>query len=73
MLIAVVLQQLLHEQAAMLRNSYIICLLIVLLYVYVKVNADKTKYMVMSWDQTAGRRHRMKIDRSSFARVELFK
>jgi hypothetical protein len=37
------------------------------------VNADKTKYMVMSGYQTAGRSHRMKTDNSSFERVEQFK
>jgi hypothetical protein len=37
------------------------------------VNADKTKYMVMSRDQHAGRRHNMKIVNSSFERVEEFK
>jgi len=37
------------------------------------VNADKTKYMVMSRDQTAGRSHSMKTDNSSFERVEQFK
>jgi len=37
-----------------------------------EVNADKTKYMVMSWDQNAGR-HDTKIDNSSFERVEEFK
>ena len=30
-----------------------------------EVNADKTKYMVMSWDQNAGQSHSMKIDNSS--------
>jgi hypothetical protein len=30
------------------------------------VNADKSKYMVMSQDQNAGRSHRMKIGNSSF-------
>ena len=36
------------------------------------VNADKTKYMVMSLDQNAGRIHSMKTDNSSFEReVEL--
>jgi hypothetical protein len=34
---------------------------------------DKTKYNVMSRDQTAGRSHSMKIDNSSFERVEEFK
>jgi hypothetical protein len=38
-----------------------------------KVNADKTKYVVMSRDQTAGRCHGMKIDNSSFGRVAEFK
>jgi hypothetical protein len=37
------------------------------------VNADKTKYMVMSRDQTAGRRHIMKSNNSSFERVDEFK
>ena len=31
-----------------------------------EVNADKTKYMVMSRDQNAGRSHRRKVDNSSF-------
>jgi hypothetical protein len=35
-----------------------------------EVNADKTKYMVMSGDQHAGRSHSMKISNSSFERVE---
>jgi len=35
-----------------------------------QVNADKTKYMVMSRDQTAGRSHKMQIDISSSERVE---
>jgi hypothetical protein len=38
-----------------------------------EVNADKTKYVVMSRDQHAGRRHSMKNDNSSFERVEKFK
>jgi len=37
------------------------------------VNADETKYMFMSRDQNAGRSHNMKIDNSSFERVEEFK
>ena len=35
-------------------------------------NADKIKYMVMSRDQNAGRRHSIRIDNSSFGRVEHF-
>ena len=38
-----------------------------------EVNAEKTKYMVMSRDQNAGRSHSIKIDNSSFERVEEFK
>ena len=37
-----------------------------------EVNADKTKYKVMSRDQKAGRSHSMKIDNSSYERVEEF-
>jgi hypothetical protein len=33
-----------------------------------EVNADKTKYMVMSRDQTAGQSHSMKVRNSSFER-----
>ena len=38
-----------------------------------EVNDDKTKYMVMSLEQTAGRSHTMKVDNSSIERVEQFK
>ena len=38
-----------------------------------EVNAEKTKYMVMPRDQNAGRSHSIKIDNSSFERVEEFK
>jgi hypothetical protein len=38
-----------------------------------EVNADKTKYMVMSRDQNAGRTQSIKIDNSSFESVEEFK
>jgi len=38
-----------------------------------EVNADKTKYMIMSRDQKAGRSHSMKIDNRSIERVEEFK
>jgi len=36
-------------------------------------NADKTKYMLMSLDQNAGRSHNMTIDNGSSERVEQFK
>jgi len=35
-------------------------------------NADKTKYMVMSWEYNAGWSHNIKTDKSSFERVEHF-
>ena len=38
-----------------------------------EVNAEKTKYMVMSRDRNAGRGHSVKIDTSSIERVEEFK
>ena len=38
-----------------------------------EVNAEKTKYMVMSQNQNAGRSHNMKIDNRSFEMVEEFK
>ena len=38
-----------------------------------EVNADKTKCMVMSREQTAGLRHTMNVDNSSIERVEEFK
>ena len=36
------------------------------------VVVDKTKYMIMSRDQNAGRSHRLKTDNSSIERVEEF-
>ena len=38
-----------------------------------QVNADKTKYMVTSREQTAGLSRTMKVDNSSIERVEEFK
>ena len=38
-----------------------------------EINADKTKYMLMSQDQNAGRSQNVKIDNRSFERVEEFK
>ena len=35
-----------------------------------EVNADNTKYMVMSREQTAGLSHSMKVDNSSIERME---
>ena len=38
-----------------------------------EVSADKTKYMVMSRDQNAGRNHSVRIDNITFERAEEFK
>ena len=38
-----------------------------------EVSADKTKYMIMSRDQNAGRNHSVRTDNSTFHRVEEFK
>jgi hypothetical protein len=38
-----------------------------------EVNADKSKYMVMSGDQSVGRSHYIKININSMARMEEFK
>ena len=38
-----------------------------------EISADKTKYMVMSRDQNAGRIQSVRIDNSTFERVEEFK
>ena len=37
------------------------------------LDVDKTKYMIMSRDQNAGRIHSMKTDNISIERVEVFK
>jgi len=37
------------------------------------VNADKTKYIVMSQYQNAGRSHNIKLNNSSFEKVEELK
>jgi len=41
--------------------------------IVLEVSADKTKYMVMSRDQNAGRIHSVRIDNSTFESVEEFK
>jgi hypothetical protein len=38
-----------------------------------EVNAEKTKYMVMSRNQNAGQNHNIKLDNKSFERLEEFK
>ena len=37
-----------------------------------EVNADKTKYLVMSQDQNVGKNHNITTDNSSFEKVEQF-
>ena len=37
-----------------------------------EVSANKTKYVVMSRDQNAGRIHSVRLDKSTFERVEKF-
>jgi hypothetical protein len=41
--------------------------------IWLEVNADKTKYMVISRDQDAGWSHSIRNDNISFARLEEFK
>jgi len=41
--------------------------------IWLEVNVDTTKYMVTSGDQNAGRSHSVRIDNSTFERVEEFK
>ena len=41
--------------------------------IILEVNSDKTKHLVMSRDQNAGRSHSMRIGNSSIERVEEFK
>ena len=41
--------------------------------IWLEVNADKTKYMVIFRDQNAGWRHSMKIDSKSLEKVEEFR
>ena len=43
------------------------------IYFLLEVSADKTKYMVMSRDQDAGRNHSVRTDNITFERMEGFK
>ena len=49
------------------------CLLFATKEIGLEVNANKTKYMVMSRDRNAGRGFSVKIDNSSIESVEEFK
>ena len=66
-----------HCKTSMLRNTYrhnASCGEIAATWeIGLEVNGDKTKYMVMSRDQNAGRNHSMRTDISTFERVEEFK
>jgi len=46
--------------------------LVVSMETELEVDADKTKYVVISRDQNSGRSHTIKMDNSSFERVEHF-
>jgi len=48
-------------------------LLVVSKEIGLEVNAEKTKYLIMSRDQAAGKDHNIKIDNKSLERVEQFK
>jgi hypothetical protein len=49
------------------------CLVVATKEIGLEVNSDKTKYMVMSRDQNAGRGHSVKTDNNSIESVEGFK
>ena len=55
------------------QHSEIEALVVATKEIGLEVNADKTKYMIMSQDQNTGRSYSMKIDNSSIERVEEFK
>ena len=38
-----------------------------------EISADKIEYIVMSWDQNAGRNYSVRTDNSTFDREEVFK
>jgi hypothetical protein len=48
-------------------------LIVVVKEIRLEVNADKTRYTVMSQYQNARRSHKIKTDNSSFERVEEFR
>ena len=50
-----------------------VALVVAIKEIRLEVNADKTKYMVMSPDQNAGQSHNIKTDNSSFERMEDFR
>jgi hypothetical protein len=62
-----------YSAEAHLRQESTEALVVACKEIGLEVNAEKTKYMVMSGDQNEGRSHNMETDNSSFERVEQFK
>jgi hypothetical protein len=54
-------------------KEYAVALIVASKETGLELNADETKYMVMSRDQNVVRSHNMKNGKSSFERVEEFK
>ena len=63
----------LHSLARYLTAADTYALLVCRKQIGLEVNADKTKYMVMSGRKNAGRSHNIKIDNSSIQREGEFK
>ena len=61
------------NKANLVYNLFLVALVVATKEIGLEVNADKTKYMIMSRDQNAGRSHSMKIGNSCIERVEEFK
>jgi len=61
------------EEAYVLKKENAEALVAAAREIGLEVSGDKTKYMVMSRDQNAGRIHSVRMDNSTFERVEEFK
>src|SRR5215510_6241398 len=61
------------EEAYILLRNNAVALVATTKEIGLEVNADKTKYMVMSREGNSGRGHSVKIDYSAIERVEEFK
>ena len=62
-----------REESYILKRKKAQALILASKEIGLKLNADKTKYMIMSRDQNARRSNSMKFDSSSFERVEELK
>jgi len=62
-----------REESYILKRKKAQALILASKGIGLKLNADKTKYMIMSRDQNAQRSNSMKFDSSSFERVEELK